>query len=246
MSLRPPRLLTFRGVPVLADLSWLAILPLLLWTLAEVVMPWLAPELSGLAYWGMSLAAAGTLIACLLVRETAHILAARHFDVPFSRVRIAVFGGIPDAAAPGRPGREILVSIAALVASLLLAAIFLFLFVRVPGPETPLSLLSVVFLLIGLNCLIGIGNLVPAYPLSGGRLLRAGLARWSANPARATQIAAGIGAAFGLALVAASFWLILSGSTLMAIWALAIGLIVCHAALAARSVPLTPAGSGAP
>ena len=102
--LQPMKLLTVRGVPILLDASWLLLLPLLLWSLAEVAMPTLVPELSRVAYWAMALTATAGLAASLLLREGAHLLTAERVGIPLHAVNLLVLGGVADGADGGGDG----------------------------------------------------------------------------------------------------------------------------------------------
>lgn len=241
------KLLTVRGVPILLDASWLLLLPLLLWSLAEVAMPTLVPELSRVAYWAMALTATAGLAASLLLREGAHLLTAERVGIPLHAVNLLVLGGVADAPpdAPTRLEAELTAAATGFLASLALGSLFLAAFVGMPGPGTPLTVLGVLFLLAGLNGLMGMANLVPAYPLSGGRLLRAVFLRWAGDAVAATRGAVLVGVGLGLAVAAAGAWLLLSGSVLAGLWLVLLGLLVCRAGLARWPVRLARVRSAA-
>lgn len=223
-------LLTVAGVTVSADVSWIAVAPLLLWTLSEATMPALVPELSGTAYWGMALAATCGVVLSLMLRELTHIFVARRAGVPLDAVTLFIFGGVA-AAPPGRVKAELKAAAAGLLASIALAVLFFAFFVLEAGPRMSLAALGVALFLMGFNGIVAAIGLLPAYPLSSGRVLRSALAHWIEDAGKATRIARAIAGAIASAILAAGAWIAASGGVLAGLWLMLLGLLIGAVAL---------------
>ena len=222
------------GFRIRVDLSWFLIAILVAWMLAEVTFPsmasWSGDEPSTGTFWLMGIAGALLLFASVLLHELAHAVVARGFGIEMRGITLFIFGGVAEMTdEPPSAQSEFQVAIAGPVASFLLA--FLFAGAAVLGIWTGLhgAILVVLFYLALLNALLAVFNLIPAFPLDGGRVLRSVLWYWWEDLKRATRITSFLGSGFGLLLVFLGIVGVLSGD-LFAIWWALIGLFVRNAA----------------
>ena len=228
------------GFQVWIDASWLVIGGLITWTLAAGVFPAELPDLPISTYWWMGIAAAIGLLFSIVFHEMAHSLVARHFGIEIQGITLFIFGGVAQMVGePTSPRAEFLMALAGPVASLLLAgALFVSsgIFQGLNGPQT---VIEVVWYLASLNAVLGVFNLAPAFPLDGGRMLRATLWAWRRDIDAATRIAAGAGDVFGLLLIALGIFSIFRGNLIGGIWQFLIGMFLRTAAAASYQQTMT-------
>ncbi len=202
------------GIEVRVHLSWVLILAVV--TLA--VGDWTAslhPGWPPALAWTIGGIAAVLLFGSVLAHELAHSLAARRRGLPQTAVTLLFFGGMSSLEQEsGRPGDEAAIAGAGPLASLLLAAVFLSVGPLASDAGPVGEVVGQLAVITGvLNLLLGIVNLVPAFPLDGGRLLRAAIWRYTRDERRANRVAATAGRVLGLGLVAAGVWIALAGDT---------------------------------
>jgi Zn-dependent protease len=190
------------GFPVRLDLSWFAGLAVLVVLSREL---W-SPDLAGVAAVGLSVVFALAFFGCVLVHELAHALVARAVGVPTDEIRLFVFGGVARIAGePADPGDEVLVAMAGPLVSVALAGLFDLASWPVAGSGG--DLLAMLFL--G-NLVVAGFNLLPGFPLDGGRVARALVWRATGRRLLATRVTALAGRALAAVLVlggaAAALW----------------------------------------
>ncbi len=212
------------GINIYVDWSWIFIFLLVTWNLAGSVFPGLHPDWSPFLNLAMSLIASFLFFGSVLAHELAHSIVAKVRGLPVRRITLFIFGGVSNIEKePESPGMEFLVSIVGPLTSLALGVGFLVLGILSAGslsfndfrPQLLLSRLgplSTLFLWLGpINLILGFFNLIPGFPLDGGRVLRSILWAASGNLRQATRwatwigqgiawlfIVAGIAMAFGL------------------------------------------------
>jgi Zn-dependent protease len=181
------------GFPVRLDLSWFAGLAVLVVLSREL---W-SPGLAGVAAVGLSTVFALAFFGCVLVHELAHALVARAVGVPTDEIRLFVFGGVARiAGAPPDPGAEVLVAMAGPLVSVVLAGLFDLASWSVAGSGG--DLLAMLFL--G-NLVVAGFNLLPGFPLDGGRVARALVWRATGRRLLATRVTALAGRALAAVLI---------------------------------------------
>lgn len=210
------------GVEVALDWSLLIVFALIAMVLAGGVLPRWHPDWGQAKVLATALAAAGLFLASVLVHELAHAVVGRRLGVGIRRITLFVFGGM--AHMEGEPQRwqaELGMALAGPLASLGLGLLFLVLAQVIAGPipvdpEDPARGLAqvgpVATLLLWLgpvNIILGLFNLVPGFPLDGGRVLRAILWGVTGDLTRSTLLAATVGQAFSWLLIATGFAMIL-------------------------------------
>jgi Zn-dependent protease len=181
------------GFPVRLDLSWFAGLAVLVVLSREL---W-SPGLAGVAAVGLSAVFALAFFGCVLVHELAHALVARAVGVPTAEIRLFVFGGVARIAGePADPGAEVLVAMAGPLVSMVLAGLFDLASWTLSGSGG--DLLAMLFL--G-NLVVAGFNLLPGFPLDGGRVARALVWRATGRRLLATRVTALAGRALATVLI---------------------------------------------
>ena len=233
------------GIPIRLDLSWFFIALLITWSLATAVFPNALPGQATHLYWAMGVAGALGLFASIIVHELAHPFVARRTGTHIGGITLFIFGGVAEMAdEPPSARAEFLMAGAGPLASLVIALLcggVAF----IARDALPTSLLSIVEYLATINLLLALFNLVPAFPLDGGRILRAGIWHWRRDLRAATRIASAIGSAFAFILVALGAFRVLAGDFITGMWWALIGLFLRSAtATAYRRVLLRDALAG--
>lgn len=232
------RLFTIGGIEVGIHVSWLLIFGLVTWSLATGFFPEAYREVAGgarlpqLTAWVLAVIAALLLFGSVLVHELAHSFMARARGLEARSITLFLFGGVSNLSAESKsPGTEFLVAIVGPLTSLGLAAVAFVasIFIAEPRAQLVLSYLAVV------NALVAGFNLVPGFPLDGGRVLRSIAWRITNNLRRATEIAAAAGQLVGFALIAWGLIILFlppTGDFFSGIWIAAIGWFLQNAASA--------------
>ncbi|HOK47279.1 MAG TPA: site-2 protease family protein, partial [Bryobacteraceae bacterium] len=214
------------GFEVRLDASWLIIAALVVWSLAVGVFPLWYPGLAIGTYWWMGIAGAVGLFGSIIVHELFHSLVARRYGLPMRGITLFVFGGIAEMEQePQSAKAEFAMAIAGPLASVGIGFVFYVLAVAGRG-VWPAPVAGVVAYLAWINWILAAFNMIPAFPLDGGRVLRAAIWHYKGNQRRATQIASGVGSAFGLVLMALGVLQLFTGSFIGAVWWFLIGMFI--------------------
>lgn len=220
-----------RGIRIEIHYTWLIVFVLVTWSLAAGVFPRLIPGLTTGGY--LALGAVGTLLlfGSVILHELSHSLVAQRLGYRVRSITLFIFGGVAAMEGEARRARdELLIAAAGPVMSLTLAALFFVLGLGAPEPATG----AVFGYSAYANLALAVFNLLPGFPLDGGRIFRAVL--WLAwnNFYRATNAATLVGQGIGWLLVGAGFFLALSGDILGGIWLAFIGWFLNNAAESVR------------
>lgn len=230
-GLRGYRLFRIFGFEVKLNLTWLLFAMLIVWTLAAGFFPVDYPELSTQTYWWMGLAGAVGILFSIVFHELSHSLIARRFDLPIRGITLFIFGGVAEMEEePASPKAEFLMAIAGPLASLLLVIVFVQLQRLALAQDWPLAIGGVLHYLAMINLVLAIFNLMPAFPLDGGRMLRAALWYWKKDLHTATQLASRIGSGFGLGMMILGGIAFLQGAFIGGMWWFLIGAFLRSAA----------------
>lgn len=229
-------ILKVAGIKIGINTSWIFIAILLSWTLAAGYFPYIYTNLSHGTYWLMGICAMLGLFACIILHELGHALVAKHYKLPISRITLFIFGGIAEIQKePNSPKVEFLMAVAGPIVSILLALGMYFLKVIGLLLNWPLPIIGIVGYLALINAVLVIFNLVPAFPLDGGRIFRSILWQWKKDFAWATKISTRLGSSFGFILVFLGIFSLISGNILSGIWFIILGFFLQNAANASQN-----------
>jgi Zn-dependent protease/CBS domain-containing protein len=218
------------GFEVRVDASWLIIAALVTWTLALGLFPALIPGLSAATYWWMGAAGAAGLFLSIVIHELFHSLVARRFDLPMRGITLFVFGGVAEMGGePQSPKVEFLMAIAGPLSSIALGGLFYGFATAARNGDWGAQTIAILAYLSWINWLLAAFNLIPAFPLDGGRVLRAGLWHFQKDITRATRTASRIGSGFGILLMALGVYRLFWGDFISAVWYFLIGMFLRNA-----------------
>jgi Zn-dependent protease/CBS domain-containing protein len=228
---RPIPLFKLAGFQIALDWSWFILAVLITWTLASGLFPFYYPGLTPAAYWSMGVIAALGLFGSILVHELGHAMVARRYGLPIRRITLFIFGGVAEMEAePERPAVEFWVAIAGPITSFLVGLVCWLLLQAAAGVGAGVPVVGVLAYLASINAILAVFNLVPAFPLDGGRILRAALWYWKGSLRWATRVASTIGGGFGILLIVLGVYRVLIGDFVGGMWWFLIGLFVRFAA----------------
>lgn len=224
----------FNGFDVRLDTSWIFIAGLIVWSLAVRYLPFALPGHVDIYYWLLAVVGAAGFFLSILMHEMGHAVTARRLGVPVTGVTLLMFGGLTHfARGPKTPRDEILIVGAGPCVNFLLGFLFLALGGLARSLDLNSSVLVILYFLTRMNFILAIINMVPAFPLDGGQILRAVLWKVLKNYARATQIAARIGMVFSYALMAWGAWRLINGDYIGGMWWFFIAIMMHNAAKSA-------------
>jgi Zn-dependent protease len=200
---RKIHLFTIFGFDVGIDFTWFFLAVLVTWSLATAYFPVLyGGEFSRGVYWWMGVAGALGLFLSIVFHEFWHSVIARHFGLPMKGITLFIFGGVAEMDdEPPNAKTEFLMAIAGPLSSVVLGGLFLAIYAGGVAAGWPKPVWGVLRYLGGLNLVLAVFNLIPAFPLDGGRVFRSilwaakGDLRWS------TRVAATFGSGFGMLLI---------------------------------------------
>ncbi len=219
------------GFNVYVDLSWLIVAVLITWSLATGVFPYHFPELSVRTFWLMGLVGAMGLFASIVFHEFAHSLVARQRGMQMKGITLFIFGGVAEMAEePPDAAAEFWVAVAGPIASVLLAVGFFGLNFALQAAGVTAAVFGVFAYLAWINALLVAFNLIPAFPLDGGRVLRSLLWAWKRNLRWATRVVSVLGMGFGLVLIGLGVFSFLFGNLIGGVWWFLLGLFLRQAA----------------
>jgi Zn-dependent protease/CBS domain-containing protein len=217
------------GIPIYLHFSWLIIFGLIVWTLSTGYFPSQYPDLPASSYWAKGLVASLLFFVSILLHELGHAVVALRHGLRTRSITLFIFGGVAQLEKDPTNGRtEFWMAAAGPVVSLLLAALFYACAtLSFVGP----SAAAVGKYLAVINLMLALFNLVPAFPMDGGRLLRGAL--WgSMGKARATRIASGAGTFFAFFLIFVGVASLLRGDSFGGLWYILIGWFIKDASAA--------------
>jgi len=225
------KLFAVSGFEIKLDPSWVLIAALITWTLSQQYFPSTVPDQGLQTYMVMALFAMLCFFASLLLHELAHSFVARRFGVPVKGITLFLFGGVAELEAePQSASVEFWVALAGPVMSLCLGIGFWVLAKFSELALNSLLLTEVLSYLAMINLVLAVFNLVPAFPLDGGRVLRAYLWHRHGDILRATETAAKSGAIFAYVLMMLGVVVLFQGALIAGFWYLMIGFFVLAAA----------------
>lgn len=208
------------GIGIEIHYTWLIVFFLFTWSLASGYFPQYFPGWSGVSYWFAGGISVLLLFTCVLLHEMAHSLVAKKNGIMVKTITLFFFGGVAQIMEePKTPRSELLISLAGPITSIILAGFFFLIAYLLPDGLAA-AIFSYLFLI---NLVLAIFNLVPAFPLDGGRILRAILWKWKKNIRWGTRIASLIGLAFAYIIIFLGFFFMLRGDFVSGLWWIILG-----------------------
>jgi len=222
------------GIDIDINVSWIIILVLLTVSLATGWFPQLYPGWSTATYWVVGLISALLLFVSVLLHELAHSFVARRRGLPVKNITLFIFGGVSNIERePTSPGVEFQMAFVGPLTSLLIGAVCFLLQLPLRGSNSPLE--GILFYLAVTNVLLGIFNLIPGFPLDGGRVLHSIIWKITGNMSQATRTATLVGQIIAYLFIFGGIWLFFTGYILDGIWIGFIGWFLLSAAQSANT-----------
>ncbi len=221
------------GIPIGLHFSWYLALGLFTWSLATGYFPLEYPGWQAATYWIVGLFTCGLFFASILIHELGHSWVALRNGLPIRRITLFVFGGVAQIGRePDSPGVELRIAIAGPITSfgLAAAAAGVWLLTR----ELDVIAAPAIWLA-RVNAMVAAFNLIPGFPLDGGRVFRALVWRWTGNFQRATRAASAAGQLVASGFIALGLLVALRGNALGGIWMVFIGWFLQSAATGAQA-----------
>ena len=221
------KILNIFGIDVELDISWFLVFFLFSFTLSRHYYPQMLPETEDTLHWILGISTTILVFISVLIHELAHSLMAIKEGIPINKITLFIFGGVAQMKKePELPAAELKITVVGPLSSLVLSAMFGIIYLVLPR-GIPIS--EGVWFLARMNLLVGILNLIPAFPLDGGRLLRAFLWLWKGNLLNATRIAVLAGSYFAFFAMGIGFVMLFMAGTVWGLWYIFLGWLLYQA-----------------
>jgi Zn-dependent protease len=218
------------GIPIGIDPSWFLVFVLLTWSLASSYFPDEFKNWPAWQYWLLGAITSIVMFASVVLHELGHSIVALRYKIPVRSITLFIFGGVAQIMSePPSAISEFWIAIAGPFTSFLLALFFALLRMLVGGFSPALALASY---LAYINASLAIFNLIPGFPLDGGRVFRAIVWGFTHSLSRATMIAANLGRAIAFGFILIGVWQIFQGNYGNGLWIAFIGWFLESAAVA--------------
>jgi Zn-dependent protease/CBS domain-containing protein len=219
------------GFEIRVDLSWLLIFFLVLWTLSVSFFPVTYPGLENTTYFIMGIVATLLFFASLLAHELSHSFVARAKGIPVEGITLFIFGGVSRTRMDAEtPGDEFQIAIVGPLTSILLAGLFGLIWYISISAGWSVVVTGIASYLASINLILAIFNMLPGFPLDGGRVFRSLIWQYTGNQRKATQIASTGGKWLGFLLIALGIWQMFNFGILGGLWLILIGWFLYSAA----------------
>ncbi len=229
MSKSRLRIATLFGIPIRIHISWLLIFVLVTWSLAGNYFPQRYPNWTAGLSWFIGIVTSLLFFGSVLLHELGHALVARSFGVPVEDITLFIFGGLAQIGEePESPGREFLMAGVGPFVSIILSGLFAVLYLLTRRISEPIAALGLY--LGGINLTLGLFNLIPGFPLDGGRVLRSILWAIRHNLTEATRWASRAGQIVAYLFIFVGVLQAFSGNWQSGLWIAFIGLFLDNAA----------------
>ncbi len=220
----------FFGIPVRIHISWLIVFVLLTWSLAEMWFPSHYKDWSTGLYWEVAVATSILFFASVLAHELAHSVLARHRGLKVRDIVLFIFGGVSEIPDESKtPGAEFWIAVVGPGLSIAVGGIFALAGYALAPVSPPLSAIGLYLGLV--NVFLGVFNLIPGFPLDGGRVLRSILWKVGGDPDRATRWAARFGQVIAYLFIFVGIYQAFRGNFVGGLWLAFIGWFLDNAAL---------------
>ncbi len=214
------------GIQIRLDYSWFIIFALVTWSLSAGYFPRQFPRLDVSSYWIAGIVASILFFFSIILHELMHSVIALKSGIKIRSITLFIFGGATHLSREAKtPRKEFWIALSGPLASIFLGLTIWGAAMIITDDVSPI-IASVFHYLAWINVFLGIFNLVPAFPLDGGRILRA-IAWWkTGNPAYAIRLSTDLGKGFSIAVIGIGMIQMLTGSLIAGIWLSLIGLFL--------------------
>lgn len=227
------RLATIRNIPVGVHYSWFIVFFGFSTLLATSQYPNLWPGWTTLQYWVVAVSSVLLLFTSVLLHEFGHAITAQRLGIPVVNITLFIFGGVATISKEAEsPGDEFKIAIAGPIVSVLTGIAFGSIWIVLGDRNEQLSALLGYIAIV--NIILAVFNMIPGFPLDGGRVLRAVIWKVTGSQLTSTRIVSTIGTLCGMGLFALGLVMILTGSAINGIYMLAIGWFLQNAATQGR------------
>jgi Zn-dependent protease len=220
---------SIRGIRISINYSWLIVFALVAGTLALFYFPEIIPGRDAIVYWALGIAASALLFASVLGHELSHSLVAQYQGLKVKSITLFIFGGVSEITEePKRPRDEALLAAAGPLASIGIGLVLFGLWLLI-GDSSPELAASLAYLFI-INFLLAAFNLIPGFPLDGGRVFRSLVWGITGDFTRATKISARVGQVVAYLFIFGGLYIVFTGNILSGLWFAFIGWFLNNAA----------------
>ena len=219
------------GFEVKIDYTWFFLAVLITWSLAAGFFPARYEGLAPATYLFMGVAGAAGLFFSIILHEMSHSVVARQHGIPMKGITLFIFGGVAEMGEePPNPKAEFLMAIAGPIASVVISGSMFLSYYALQAAGWPVAVTGVFHYLGWVNLVLAGFNLVPAFPLDGGRVLRSFLWHTKNDLRWATRVTSNIGSGFGMALIILGVFTFMGGNFIGGMWWGLIGMFIRAAA----------------
>ncbi len=250
------KLFSLFGIEVRLDFSVVFIFGLIVYSLGTGIFPSWHPDWPMVTIWTMAVLAGLLFFASLLAHEMSHSLVARRFGIRVPRITLFLFGGMAEIETEAEtPRAEFAIAIAGPLMSLAIAFVCMtyagatvdesLMELLVENPEAAMAeigpFVTVCLWLGSVNLMLAVFNMVPGFPLDGGRVARAAIWQLTGDRMRATQLSANAGRVFGWLIIGLGFWELFVLRSMGGLWLVLIGWFLSHLAVQSYAQTFTQA-----
>lgn len=215
------RVIEIMGIPIGLDASWFLVFALFTWVLAVNYFPNEFRTWSALQFWSVAVVTSLLFFLSVLLHELGHSLVALRYKLPVKSITLYIFGGISEITSePQSPLQEFVIAFVGPFTSLVLAAIFFAIELIFQGVQ---PIYAMAKYLAYINLILGLFNLIPGFPLDGGRVFRAIMWGITRSLRKATEIAGYLGHAIAFLFILLGVWLLFQGNWVNGLWIAFIG-----------------------
>jgi len=229
---------TIWGIPIGLHLSWFLIFALLTWSLASGYFPEEYPGLSSGVHIILGLITSLLFFGSVLAHELGHAYVALRNQIPVKRITLFIFGGVAQIGQePRSAGTEFWVAIAGPLVSLAVGLLFGGIWLL--DQNIPVLAAPSIYLL-RINLMLALFNMIPGFPLDGGRVLRAIVWKFTGSFPRATRVASVTGQVVAFGFIGLGIFTIFNGNLMNGLWLAFIGWFLQNAAASTYSQTTMP------
>lgn len=215
------RVLTVMGIPIGLDASWFLVFALFTWILAVNYFPAEFRTWTALQFWSVAVVTSLLFFLSVLLHELGHSLVALRYKLPVKSITLYIFGGVSEISSdPKSPMQEFVIAFVGPFTSLVLGGIF---YVAQLIFKDVAPLYAMTKYLAFINIILGVFNLIPGFPLDGGRVFRAIVWGITKNLRKATEIAGYLGHIIAFLFIILGVWLLFQGNWINGLWIAFIG-----------------------